>query len=138
MITDKGAYVEFYLPDPDDKRKEDNIQIDSFGYAKYNYPDVPCFHVVNEGAIPVQYRAKLKQKGLVSGVSDIMFLKPSRGYHYAVLEMKRATKTLSSAVSDEQVEFLQKCRNEGGFACVCYGVKSFIAALNYYLDGIEP
>uniref|UniRef100_A0AB39AC73 VRR-NUC domain-containing protein n=2 Tax=unclassified Caudoviricetes TaxID=2788787 RepID=A0AB39AC73_9CAUD len=131
---------ECYFADQNDKRIEDFHQIDSWSWLKYHYPHIPACHVTNESDVPVQYRNKLKQKGLVSGVSDLMIMTPSHKglYLYASIELKRSTKTLSSPVSNEQHEWLMRCAENGGFSCVCYGVKSFRAAMTWYLTGVLP
>lgn len=133
-VKDTGDYWEFYITGSTDKRKEQMHQIDSWAYLSYHYPDAPAFHPVNEGLIPVQYRTKLVQEGLVSGVSDVVILLPKGEYPYACIELKRATKTLASPVSDEQGGWLRKCRAVGGFSAVCYGFESFKLAISYYMS----
>ncbi|WCD42794.1 hypothetical protein KQCUZIGB_CDS0040 [Pectobacterium phage Ymer] len=129
---------ECYIPDPNDRRIEDFHQIDSWSWLKYNYPNIPAFHVANESDVPVQYRNKLRQKGLVPGVSDMIIMSPSHSLFYpnASIELKRATKSLSSPVSDDQEDWLMRCAENGSFSCVCYGVKSFRAAMSWYLTGV--
>lgn len=135
-----GTY-EVYLMDKEDKRKEDFHQIDSASHWRIIWPDVAICHIVNEGAdLPVQYRNKLRQKGLVKGASDIQVNHRSHcgRFGFAAVELKRATKSLSSEVSEEQNQWLVNSARGGGLAVVCYGWKSFILFMRWYLDGVIP
>ena len=118
------AVKEFYLRDPDDKRKEEYHQIDFASWMNYWYPHVYWFHPVNENALPggKQYFVKQEKKGLRKGVVDIMIL--HRGIHgepFGAIELKRATKTLSSQVSEAQWECLNSSDRQGAFSAVAYG-----------------
>lgn len=127
------AYFEFYLGHVKGHiRKEHGEQVDAISYTRFNHPGVIVFHVPNEGNVPVQYREKLIEAGLLKGVSDNVILVARGGYHGALIELKRATKSKSS-VSPEQVEFLRACRKEGYFTAVAFGALAYQKALDYYL-----
>lgn len=125
MITDKGDYLEYYQPDPDCKLKEDAHQIDSYQWIKYHFPDLVCWHTVNEGKKTIVTANRDEQAGLVKGVSDLMFLNGiGCKYPFGAIELKRTNKSgkaKASPVSKEQKAFLARVRNRGGFAAVCYG-----------------
>ncbi|QDH45791.1 putative nuclease containing VRR-NUC domain [Pantoea phage vB_PagM_PSKM] len=130
------AYYEFY-DGPTGPRgsspKEKIEQVDAVAFTRYNFPGVLFFHPVNEGNIPVQYRSKLVEQGMLAGISDFVILKPSRGFHGALIEMKRSNKS-DSKVSPDQIEILKQARSEGYFTAITYGFDEFRKALLYYLD----
>jgi len=130
------AYYEFYdgPTGPQGSSRSEHLEvIDAVSDTRFRFPDVILFHVPNEGAIPPQYRDKLIQMGLLGGVSDLILLKPSRGYHGALIEMKRTNKS-DSRVSPEQVKFLKWGRSEGYFTAVTFGADAYMKCLLYYLD----
>lgn len=131
-----GAYYEFYEGPTGPKgssRKEYIEQVDAFAFARFNFPGLMIFHVPNEGNIPVQYRSKLISMGMLAGISDFVILKPSRGFHGALIEMKRSNKS-DSKVSPDQIEILRQARSDGYFTAITYGFDEFRKALLYYLD----
>ena len=130
-ITDKSDYIEFYFPDKTQTASEDSVQIGCVEYRRHHAPDLLAFHCPNEGQIPVQYRVKMGRKGLLPGVSDEIIFQPVKGFTGVAIEIKRATKSLSSKVSDSEREFLRKNRERGGFSCVAYGVASYVQVLKY-------
>ena len=118
---------EYYLRDPSDKRKETMHQMDAAAWITYWYPGLYWFHPVNENALPggKQYFNQQKEKGLRKGVVDIVILNRGiNGEPFGVIELKRATKTLSSPVSKEQWECLNSADEQGAFSAVAYGYKS--------------
>lgn len=139
MTASDRGYFEVYAMDKTDKRKESLHQIDCASHWRYHWKDVAICHVVNEGAdLPVQYRNKLKALGLEKGASDIQVNHRSHcgRFGFAAVELKRATKTLASPVSDEQSLWLTRSINGGGIGVVCYGWKSFMIFMHWYLDGV--
>lgn len=132
-MTSKSSYVEWYFADKEDKRKETPHMISCASWMKCHHPAIPFCHVPNEGNIPVQYRDQLLRSGMKKGCSDFLLLAPRHGFNYAAVELKRATKTLSTPVSKEQQEWLAACRAEGACAVVCYGYKSFLEFVKWYL-----
>jgi len=88
-------------------------------------------HPVNESDIKVQYRVKLNKCGLLPGASDWLILYPSNGKPYMVLELKRSRKR-DSSVSQDQIDFLLNAEYVGAFACVAYGYKAALNAIEKY------
>lgn len=118
---------EYYERDPLDKRKEDLHQVDISHWISYWYPGLYWFHPVNENALPggKQYFVRLAEKGLRKGVVDIVILhRGVNGEPFGVIELKRATKSISSPVSQEQRACLNNADNQGAFSAVAYGFKS--------------
>lgn len=137
-MTERG-YLEVYAMDKGDKRKEYLHQIDSASHWRVKWPDVAICHIVNEGSkLPAQYRKKLREMGLEKGASDIQVNHRSHcgRFGFAAVELKRSTKTLASEVSDEQERWLKKSITGGGIGVVCYGWKSFMIFMRWYLDGV--
>lgn len=131
------SYFEFYdgpVGPKGSSRKEHLEQVDAVARTRYRFPEMVFFHPVNEGNIPVQYRSKLTEAGMLKGITDFVILKPSRGFHGALIEMKRANKS-DSKVSPEQVEIMRQCRAEGYFTALTFGAESYWKALLYYLEG---
>lgn len=131
-ITDLGFALEFYWRDPKDVRLEDDLQKAVASKWPYVYPDVIAFHVPNETEGSVQDREKKLAMGIWPGMSDWVVLHPTPLHPFALIELKRATKTLASPVSQRQKETLQLARERGAFTAVAYGVESLFQAANYY------
>lgn len=130
-ITDKEDYIEFYSGPVKSCPKEDDEQIFCSDWIKYNYPEMVFFHVVNENKKTMWQATRDKDKGLLKGVSDCIFMIPEkhRGkYSFGAIELKRASKSLATAVSKDQKAFLKSVRESGGFAAVAYGREGFLAA----------
>jgi hypothetical protein len=88
-------------------------------------------HVPNESDVPAQYRVKLKKCGILKGASDWLILYPSNGKPYMALELKRSRKR-DSSISQDQVDFLVNAEYVGAFACVAYGYKAALQAIEEY------
>lgn len=52
--------------------REDTFQIEIMKYIRLQYPKVLAFHVANERRTSPQQGAKLKAKGVLPGVADIL------------------------------------------------------------------
>lgn len=131
-VTQKEGYLEFYDKCSEETALEDSVQIFAMDYIRYNYPDVVAFHVNNEGKKTIGQARKDQAKGILKGVSDMIILIPEhrrKGYSFASVELKRATKKIASSVSGEQKSFLSSVNEAGGFSCVAYGKDGFLAAL---------
>ena len=114
-------------------RSEDAEQIQFTTNIRYHYPDLLYFHTVNEGKVSAHYRAKQIRKGLLSGVSDIMILKPNGHYSFLAIELKKEIVS-KCQVSKEQVTFIEDCKANGGFACVAYGAQAAMFVVKEYLN----
>lgn len=113
--------------------KERIEQVNFISWLRFHYPHVIAFHPVNEGDVPVQKRASLKEEGLLPGVSDVIILHKTKKHPYMVLEMKRKDST-KSRISDDQVKFLIGAADQGAFACVACGFEcakdAFLSCIN--------
>lgn len=77
----------------------------------------------------------LRRMGLRKGFPDIGIDLPLHGWHGARLELKRDA---TSAISDEQKEWLERLRAAGYFAELCPGIQGATDAVRRYLEGEQP
>lgn len=106
---------------------------DAFQMACAQYLDsirVLWMHPVNEGQIPVQYRVKLKAKGLKSGAPDVMIFEPSGHYNGLSIELKIWPKKARK----EQIEWAERLeKREWKTVKECYGFDDFKKIVDEYL-----
>jgi Fe-S-cluster formation regulator IscX/YfhJ len=88
------------------------------------YPRLLAFHVPNESDAPVQYRVKMKRKGLVPGVADF-FVFPDCGRKIAI-ELKDA----DNDQDPEQVKFQLRWQRTGGVYFICRTLEEFQGVIN--------
>lgn len=82
----------------------------------------------------------LKSEGFLPGVSDVLCLIPSNGYHYLAVEMKKRDRQnekergfITGGISEGQREFLAAVSQAGGLDAVCYGANEAIEVFRQYL-----
>ena len=114
--------------------KEDTQLIIVMDWVRYNKLDKFIFHVANERSTSPQSGALLKRKGVLSGVSDILILKPSKSYHGAAIELK----SKNGILSDNQQAFLDILSEHGYFTTVCYSADEAIGVICSYLNIPHP
>jgi len=109
-------------------------QINAVSWFRYHYPQYRYlfFHPVNEGNIPVHYRAKLNKCGMLPGMSDCVLLVSTDLHGYALIELKRQNRT-KSKISEDQKRVLNAAFEAGAFAAVAYGAEQFKLAIADYL-----
>lgn len=122
---------------------EDSHQVAVMAWAAQHRAQWPClewlFHVPNGGSRSKIEGQRFKAMGVRRGVSDLLLLHPSKGFHGLCIEMKHEATGLSDIakekmVSDEQRKFLTY-QSQQGYACgVCYGYQEAICALEWYLS----
>ena len=56
-------------------KQEDSLQIAVMSYIRLQYPDVLAFHVANERKTSPMAGAKLKKKGVLAGVADVLIFR---------------------------------------------------------------
>ena len=130
-ITKKDFYSEYYFPDKSDKRKEESHQVMSANWLRHHHPEWMAFHVENEIVLTPGTNAKAERKGRLSGVVDWIIPTRFGPYGFAAIELKRSTKSLSSSVSGDELDFLRHCHNQGAITIVAYGYSSFLQAVKY-------
>lgn len=93
------------------------------------------FAVPNGGKRNIKEAAGLKKTGVKPGVSDIMLLFPSGGYHGLLIEMKAPYyySAHKRKPTPKQLEFLKWHSQNGYYTAVCYGSNEAINLIERYL-----
>lgn len=87
------------------------------------------FAIPNGGARHVAVAKKLKDEGVLAGVSDLFLMKASQSYHGLFIEMKSKKGKLSEA----QKEFSANANIQGYLAVTCYGFDAAKKIITDYL-----
>ena len=110
---------------------ENSEQVTFFGWIRRQYPHTwgkIALHPRNEGQRTHAQSRYQKAEGMTTGASDIVIV----GNPTFVCELKRKDHT-KSAISKEQIEFLEASRNAGAFVCVALGWESAKKAFEDYI-----
>ena len=122
---------------------EHEEQVALFQWAEANEERWPglanLFSVPNGGYRPMVTAAQLKAEGQKPGVPDCFLAVPrpgvnGKGYHGLFLELKRSDR--SNHATPLQKEWIERLRQWGYQAVVCYGAQEAIEVIKTYL-GIE-
>lgn len=115
------------------KNEESRIQQGCVRWFRYQYPNLSrlLLAVPNGGRRDKVTASILKAEGVVAGVSDLILLIPSQGYHALCIEMK----TAHGRQSPEQKEWQQAVTDAGYKYIVCRNVDDFIESVNTYIKG---
>ena len=127
----RRAPVAATLPTP----TEHDEQVALFAWAAANeakHHELALLHATpNGGYRPIAVAAKMKAEGQKSGYPDIS-LNVARGrWHSLHIELKRADR--STRPTTEQLLWIEKLREYGNCACVCYGAQDAINTIMAYL-----
>ena len=94
------------------------------------------FAVPNGGYRDRRTAAKLKYEGVLSGVSDLILLKPNINFHALLIEMKVTEKY--SRQSSEQKEWQKELTSLNEYKyVVCRSIDDFMREVNDYLKDIQ-
>lgn len=96
--------------------------------AQYGRYAGRCWHSPNGGFRNVIEAKKLKDMGVLSGVSDIILTIPRGQWHGAFIELKAGKNTLS----ENQERFLKE-HEKDYYTAVCYSLNEFMQTVNNYL-----
>lgn len=115
-------------------RKESKIQQMCVRYFRIQYPQIGnlLFSVPNGGSRILREAVTLKKEGVVAGVSDLILLFPSSGYHGLCIEMKTDDK--SSRQSKSQKEWQQLVESAGYKYIICRNFDDFESEIKIYLE----
>jgi hypothetical protein len=115
-------------------RKESRIQQMCVGWFRMQYPQIAnlLFSVPNGGSRILREAVTLKKEGVVAGVSDLILLFPSSGYHGLCIEMKTDDKT--SRQSKSQKEWQQLVESAGYKYIICRNFDDFESEIKIYLE----
>ena len=112
--------------------KEHRIQSACVRWYRLQYPKMKhnLFAVPNGSKRDVVIGAKLKEEGVLSGVSDLILLKPNRFYGALLIE----TKTPDGRQSDTQKEWQQKITEDGYKYVIVRSLEDFQREIKLYLE----
>lgn len=94
-------------------------------YIRLQYPDVLAFHVANERKTSPQAGAKLKKKGVLAGVADILIFRRKHDPHFQPLPrmffgLAIELKVGKNKQTPSQLKFQKMITNESWKYVVCY------------------
>lgn len=114
------------------KDEEHRIQCACVKWFRHQYPKMShnLFAVPNGGRRDAATGAKLKEEGVLSGVADIIFLKPNRFYGGLLIELK----TPKGVQSDSQKLWQSKITEDGYKYIIVRSLEEFIQEINRYLS----
>lgn len=114
------------------KISEHAAQVALIKWFRIRYPKLAntLFAIPNGGKRNIGVAIKLKQEGVLSGVSDLFLMVPRETYHGCFIEMKTETGRLSNA----QKDFIKLAEELGYFTIVGYG---FMDAKNKVEDYLK-
>lgn len=118
------------------RRREHDIQAACVRWFNLAYPRLRgrLFAVPNGGHRLRSTASALKAEGVVAGVSDLILLKPSKGFGALLIEMKTSEGRQSAA----QEEWMRIVMSEGEYKYViCRSVEDFMKEVVNYLDKIK-
>ena len=114
------------------KHAEADIQKGCVKWFRLQYPEYAnlLFAVPNGGKRNRLEAARLKSEGVLSGVSDLILLVPSRNFHGLCIEMKAGKGQLTA----NQMRFIKAVQKQGYAAAVCWSLDEFMDTINHYLS----
>jgi len=99
---------------------------------KYRAESRLLFSIPNGGFRHPSVGAVMKREGMLRGVSDLLLLIPSRGYHGLCIELK----VDDNQLSEEQVQFATNVLEWGYQYRVVRDFDNFIRLINWYLEKV--
>lgn len=130
------TFDEMMAMQPKTRRKprdiEHKIQCQMVKWFRLQYPKMKhnLFAIPNGGRRDAVTGAKLKEEGVLSGISDLILLKSNRFYGALLIE----TKTKTGSQSDTQKEWEQKITEDGYKYVVVRSLEDFQREIKQYLE----
>ena len=87
-------------------------------------------HVGNERKTSLRAGARLKKKGVKSGVPDILIFEPRGKYNGLAIELK----TGKNKVTETQEEWMSRLSKKGWHVWVCHSFDQFKMVVDYYFN----
>lgn len=111
---------------------EHRIQTACVKWFRYAYPrlSLRLVAIPNGGARNISTAARLKEEGVVAGVSDLVLFLPRHGYGALCIEMK----TNKGRQSDSQKAWQEAIQGEYLYV-ICRSLDDFIKIINAYIKG---
>ena len=117
------------------RQEEHKIQCAIVKWFYYAYPQYRgglFFAIPNGGHRNIQTARALKAEGVTAGVSDLMLLVPSRGYHALCVEVK----TIKGRQSEFQKAWEAKVEAQGFKYAIVRSLDDFAELARWYLNEI--
>lgn len=114
---------------------ESHIQQKCVEWFRLQYKDLRplLFSVPNGGKRDRITAVIMTKEGIVAGVSDLLFLYPSRGYHGLCIEMK----TKEGVQSEHQKEWQAAVEQQGYKYVICRNFPQFYNLIRFWLMEID-
>ena len=113
------------------RQRESDLQIACVRWFRYAYPQYGdlLFSVPNGGKRHPKTARRLKQEGVVAGVSDLILLLPNSEHHALCIEMKYG----KGRQTDLQKAWMRQVRSAGYKYVVCNSFDMFEALVTDYI-----
>lgn len=113
------------------RHEESRIQTACVEWFRFQFPKFHklLFAVPNGGRRGIIEATRMKGEGVVPGVSDLLFLYPSKGYHGLCIEMK----TKRGRQSKEQKIWQAEVQSVGYKYVICRSIEDFMEQVKIYL-----
>jgi hypothetical protein len=114
------------------RHTESNEQIAAMDWLRAQYPFIAehTLHIGNERKASYYTGYIMKRMGVLKGASDIFMAWPNGGFHGLFIEVKSKI----GRPSVEQKEFIQRMRDKGYKAEICYGADEVINTMREYIS----
>lgn len=109
---------------------EDNELIAVFDWLKLKGLRRISWHTANERKVSAAAGARLKRKGVLAGVSDIIVARSRHNYHGLFVELKIEPNKLTKP----QIEFIDIMREEGYCCHIAWSAEEAIQQIADYLE----
>lgn len=113
------------------RHTESNEQIAAMDWLRAQYPNIALhtLHIGNERKASYYAGYIMKRMGVLKGASDLFMAWPSGGFHGLFIEVKSKI----GRPSAEQKAFLQRMKDVGYRAEICYGAEEVISTMKDYI-----
>lgn len=113
------------------RHTESNEQIAAMDWLRAQHPNIALhtLHIGNERKASYYAGYIMKRMGVLKGASDLFMAWPCGGFHGLFIEVKSKI----GRPSAEQKAFLQRMREVGYRAEICYGAEEVINTMKEYI-----
>lgn len=114
------------------RHTESNEQIAAMDWLRAQYPHIAShtLHIGNERKASYYAGYIMKRMGVLKGASDLFMAWPNGGYHGLFIEVKSKV----GRPSPEQKAFIERMREVGYRAEICYGADEVINTMKEYIN----
>ena len=113
------------------RHTESNDQIAAMDWLRAQHPHIAehTMHIGNERKASYFAGFIMKKMGVLKGASDLFMAWPNQGFHGLFIEVKSKI----GKPTPEQKAFIQRMRDAGYKAEICYGAEEVINTMQEYL-----